>query len=71
VTLLTIIAATVVDLFVGARLLAAIELGCLVGLTPQLGYAFGLLARGGLNAVRSPRKPSAAILSERRAVSNV
>ncbi len=71
VTLLTFIAVTIVDPFVGARLVAAIELGCHVGLPPQLGYAFGLLARGGLNAVRSPRKRSAAISSERRAVGDV
>ena len=71
VTLLTIIAVTIVDLFAGAQLVAAIELGCLVALPPQLGYAFGLLARSGLNAVRSPRKRSAPMSSERRAIGGV
>jgi hypothetical protein len=57
ITLLAITAAVLVELWLGASLLAAFGYGLVIGLSPQLGYAFGLLARNTLLGSRSPLMP--------------
>jgi hypothetical protein len=57
VTLLAGIISMIVELSLGAGLLAACGYGLLIGLAPQLGYAFGLFARTTLVTLRSPMAP--------------
>ena len=54
VTLLAGIISMTVELSLGAGFLAACGYGLLIGVAPQLGYAFGLLARATLVTLRSP-----------------
>ena len=51
ITLLAMVAAMVLKLALGASLLVAIADSLLLGLLPQVGYAFGLLARNGIEVV--------------------
>jgi hypothetical protein len=64
VTLLAMIAIMMFELARGAGLVTASGYG-LLGPAPQLGYAFGLLARNALVLVRSPRSASVATLYKR------
>jgi hypothetical protein len=59
-TLLAMIATMILELALGASLLASGGFSLLVGPAPQLGYAFGLLARNALVWLRSRRGPSVA-----------
>jgi hypothetical protein len=56
VTLLAFFAKMIFELIVGTDFLTAVGVSLVLGLVPQLGYAFGLFARGALVALRSPRK---------------
>jgi hypothetical protein len=56
-TILTIFVTVIFELAVGEGLFMAIGYGVLVGFAPQTGYAFGLVARSTLLAVRSPLVP--------------
>jgi hypothetical protein len=55
----------IAELAVGAGVPAAIGHGVLLGTAPQIGYAFGLLAR---LIVRSPRRASVALLYKQRSI---
>jgi hypothetical protein len=54
ITVLATISAVILDLALGDNTWLAFGYGALTGMVPQLGYAFGLLARSTLLAVRSP-----------------
>jgi hypothetical protein len=56
-SLLAILFAIVLDLISGASFFEACGHVVLVGMTPQLGYAFGLLARSALLGLRAPLLP--------------
>jgi hypothetical protein len=58
----------IAELAVGAGVPAAIGHGVLLGSAPQIGYAFGLLARHGMVIVRSPRRASVALLYKQRSI---
>jgi hypothetical protein len=62
-TLLIFASLTIYQWNEGSHFLTAVADGLLVALVPQLGYAFGLMARTGLLMLRIPRKPVQAILS--------
>ncbi|GLR88540.1 hypothetical protein [Bradyrhizobium iriomotense] len=70
--LLTMIATVAIELTLGTSIAAAFGSGLLVGLAPQLGYAFGLLAQGTLLArfaqPGSARKASVALLYKKASV---
>ena len=66
VTLLAFLATMIFELIVGTGFLAAIGVSLVISLMPQLGYAFGLFARGALVAQRSPRKAQLGVLARRR-----
>ena len=70
-TLLTFAALTIYRWSEGTSLLTAIASGLLIALFPQLGYAFGLMARTGLLMLRIPRKANAGVLVRRRPVTGV
>jgi hypothetical protein len=55
-TLVLLASLTVYQWSDGAGFLPAIARGFLVSIMPQLGYAFGLVARGGSLMLRLPRK---------------
>jgi hypothetical protein len=69
ITLLAMIIAVTVELSHGASLPMAFGIGLLIALTPQLGYAYGLLTRNILLALRypagHPRRASVATLYKR------
>jgi hypothetical protein len=62
ITLSVVIAVLVIELVLGAPVLTAIGQGLMLGLAPQLGYAFGLLGRYGLVMARPTRNASVAVL---------
>ena len=66
VTLFAFFVIMTYELIVGSGFLAATSASLLIGLMPQLGYAFGLFARGALVAQRSPRKAQVDVLVKRR-----
>ena len=66
ITLLGMISVVIVELAVGAGVSAAIGHGVLLGSAPQIGYAFGLLARHGMVIMRSPRRAFVARLYKQR-----
>ena len=66
VTLFAFFVIIIYELIVGSGFLAAIGASLLIGLMPQLGYAFGLFVRGALVAQRSPRKVQFDVLVKRR-----
>jgi hypothetical protein len=68
ITLLGMIFVMIAELAVGAGVPAAIGHGVLLGSAPQIGYAFGLLARHGMVIVRSPRRASVALLYKQRSI---
>ena len=68
ITLLGMISVVIVELAVGAGVSAAIGHGVLLGSAPQIGYAFGLLARHGMVIMRSPRRASVARLYKQRRI---
>jgi hypothetical protein len=70
-TLLMFASLTVYQWNEGTHFLAAIASGLLVALAPQLGYAFGLMARTGLLMLRIPRKTNAGVLVRRRPVTGI
>jgi hypothetical protein len=55
-TLLLVPTLTIFELVLGTSFLTAVGSSLLLGLAPQLGYAFGLSARTSLVMLRSPRK---------------
>jgi hypothetical protein len=65
-TLFAFFVTMICELIVGSGFLAATSASLLIGLMPQLGYAFGLFARGALVAQRSPRKAQVDVLVKRR-----
>jgi len=70
-SLLAMTATVVVELALGTGVLAAFGYGLLVGVTPQLGYAFGLFSRGALarpSTQLSSRRASVAALYKQRSV---
>ncbi|MCK1396169.1 hypothetical protein [Bradyrhizobium sp. 1] len=73
-SLLAILFAIVLDLVSGATFLEACGHSLLVGMTPQFGYAFGLLARSALLGLRAPllpkssRNASVAVLYKKNAM---
>jgi hypothetical protein len=58
-TLLLLVSLTVYQWSEGAHLLPAIASGLLISIMPQLGYAFGLVARTAVLMLRVPRKTTA------------
>ena len=66
VTMMTIIGVTIVQSFSGAGFRTGLEHCLLIGLSPQFGYAFGLLVRGVTAAIRSPRKAGAGVLGDQQ-----
>jgi hypothetical protein len=70
-TLVMFATLTIYQWSAGTHFLAALASGLLVALAPQLGYAFGLMARTGLVMLRVPRKTDAADLATRRPVTGV
>jgi len=54
VTLLVIVTTVIFELSLGSSLMGTLGYGVLIGLAPQLGYAFGLFARNMLLSIRSP-----------------
>jgi hypothetical protein len=67
-TLLMFASLTIYQWREGTPFLTALASGLLVALIPQLGYAFGLMARTGLLMLRIPRKTDAGVLVRRRPV---
>jgi hypothetical protein len=70
-SLLAMTATVVVELAFGTGVLAAFGYGLLVGIVPQLGYAFGLFSRSVLthpSTQLSSRKASVAALYKQRSV---
>jgi len=67
-TLVVTMFVTMVELSLGADVLAALGRGFLIGLTPQIGYAFGLFARHALVVLRSLASRSVAMLYKRQSV---
>ncbi|MGY4615528.1 membrane-associated HD superfamily phosphohydrolase [Bradyrhizobium sp. USDA 4472] len=58
-SLLATLLATVFDFSSGATFFEAFAQGLLIGMTPQFGYAFGLLSRFTLLGLRAPLLPKA------------
>jgi hypothetical protein len=61
-TLLMFASLTIYQWIEGAHFFKGLGSGFLVALVPQLGYAFGLMARTGLLMLQIPRKPRQAFL---------
>src|SRR5882757_7212391 len=57
ITLLAVTTAIIIERSLGADILAASGYSLLIGLTPQLGYAFGLVARHTLLMLHAPLLP--------------
>jgi hypothetical protein len=70
-TLLLFVSLTIYQWNAGAHLLSAVAGSMLVAIVPQLGYAFGLVARTGLLMLRIPRKAEAGVLVRRRSVTGI
>jgi hypothetical protein len=70
VTLILFASLTIFHSIAGTLSLATVAGSFLVALVPQLGYAFGLLARTGLLILRLPRKDHAVIFSRRRSATS-
>jgi hypothetical protein len=70
-TLLAIIGILIVQMLLGAGFVTAVLSSLVLGLAPQLGYAFGLLARGGLVMLRSPRKRAIFVLGKQRSITEL
>jgi hypothetical protein len=68
VTLLAFFAKMIFELIVGRDFLPAIGVSLVIGLVPQLGYAFGLFARSALAALRSSRKAPVDVLGKHRSI---
>jgi hypothetical protein len=68
ITLVTVTISVIVEWSLDTDLLVACGHGFLVGMAPQVGYAFGLFAHSVLLALRSPRDVSVATVSKRRSV---
>jgi hypothetical protein len=71
VTLLAFFAKMIFELIVGTNFLAAVGTSLMLGLVPQLGYAFGLFARSALVAPRPARKARIGDLGNERPVERV
>ena len=54
ITMLAMAITVIVELSLGAGLLKASGYGLVIGMAPQFGYAFGLIARATLANLRSP-----------------
>jgi hypothetical protein len=65
-TLLMFASLTIYQWSKGRDFLTAVGGGLLVALVPQIGYAFGLIARTGLSMLRIPRTNQADIPVRRR-----
>ena len=70
-TLLMLASLTIYQWNEGTHFLTATASGLLVALVPQLGYAFGLVARTRLFMLRIPRKTSAGVLVRRRPATGI
>jgi hypothetical protein len=70
-TLLMFVSLTIYQWIEGAHFFSALTSGLLVAMVPQLGYAFGLMARTGLSMLQIPRKTKAGILVRRRSVTGI
>src|ERR1700704_5073601 len=70
-TLLMFASLTIYQLSEGTHFLTALGSSLLVALVPQLGYAFGLMARTGLLMLRIPRKTDPGVLVRRRPVTGI
>jgi hypothetical protein len=70
-TLLVFFSKMIFEQIDGTNFLTAVGVSFLLGMAPQLGYAFGLLARNGLVMLRSPHDSSLAFLSKHRSVNGV
>jgi hypothetical protein len=55
----------------GTRFLTAVASSLLISIMPQLGYAFGLMARTGLSMLRMPRTSGTAIPVRRRSATRI
>jgi hypothetical protein len=66
VTVIIFVSLTIFHLSAGTLSLATVAGSFLVALVPQLGYAFGLVARAGLLILRPQRKDHAVIFTKRR-----
>ena len=64
VALLAFFAKTIFELIAGTDFLPAIGVGLVIGLVPQLGYAFGLFARSALVELRLPRRAPTGVLGK-------
>ena len=71
VTLLVFFAKMIFELIVGTNFLAAVGISLMLGLVPQLGYAFGLFARSALVAPRRACKAQIGDLGNGRPVKRV
>ena len=71
VTLLAFFAKMIFELIVGTNFLAAVGISLMLGLVPQLGYAFGLFARSALVALRPTHKAQIGDLGNERPVERV
>ncbi len=70
-TLLMFVSLTIYQWNGGTQFLTAVAGGFMVALIPQLGYAFGLMARTGLLMLRVPRDNKALIPARRRSASGI
>lgn len=68
VTLAAFLPALILELTMGSGWLAAIGTSLAIGVAPQLGYAFGLVARTVLANLRSPRKARTEPLAKHRSM---
>jgi hypothetical protein len=71
VTLLAFFAKMIFELIVGTDFLMVVGVSLVLGLVPQLGYAFGLFARSALVGLRSPRKARIGGLGNHRSVEGI
>jgi hypothetical protein len=71
VTLLAFFAKMIFELIVGTDFLPAMGVSLVIGLVPQLGYAFGLSARTALVVLRSPRKVPIGVLGKHRSIEGI
>ena len=51
--------------------ISMIGVSLVIGLVPQLGYAFGLSARSALVVLRSPRKVPIGVLGKHRSIEGI
>jgi hypothetical protein len=70
-TMLLLAALTVYQWSEGAHFLPAIAIGFLISITPQLGYAFGLVARTAVLMLPVPRKTTASSPARRRSATSI